>query len=325
MKTYDLTQRRPDTNGACFPTDRAGAGTPIRGKGYSIIEETISSVLATVVLAVVVSGLYPLLVWGLGQGLFNHKANGSLIVAADGKTVLGSELLGQNFGGKTYFNPRPSAAGAAGYDPTASGGTNLGPTSDKLVNGQHKKDAAGNAVNDPSNFDGIKDLVAAYRTANGLKETDAGARRRRDPLGQRAGPAHLRGQRALQLPRVARERGKSPDEVRQLMDKYTEGRDLGVFGEPRVNILLLNLALDGKLPSSQHNVDVQILPIPLCTGVTGGMAWPSFTPGYGQPLRWRNDRGRRAIRIAREASCRAAPELYPVSEMEGFIPEETRG
>ena len=214
-------------------TDRAGAGTPIPGKDYSLVEETISSVLATVVLGLVVSGLYPLLVWGLGQGLFNHKANGSLILAADGKTVLGSELLGQNFGGKTYFNPRPSAAGAAGYDPTASGGTNLGPTSDKLINGQHKKDAAGNAVNDPSNFDGIKDLVAAYRTANGLKDTDPVPADAVTRSGQRHGPAHLAWPTRCCNSRAWRASAASRrTEVRQkLVDKYTEGRDLGVFGE----------------------------------------------------------------------------------------------
>ena len=252
MKAYDLSQRRPNTNaGLLLQTDRAGAGTPVTpGKGYSIIEETISSVLATVVLAVVVSGLYPLLIWGLGQSLFNHKANGSLIVAADGKTVLGSELLGQNFGGKTYFNPRPSAAGAAGYDPTASSGTNLGPTSDKLVNGQHKKDAAGNVVTDPSNYDGIKDLVAAYRTANGMKETDPVPADAVTRSGSGLDPHISVANAALQLSRVARERKMDEAAVRQLIDKYTEGRDLGVFGEPRVNVLLLNLALDGKVPSS---------------------------------------------------------------------------
>ena len=251
MKTYDLTQRRPQTDsGLLIQTDRAGAGNPApTGKGYSLIEETISSILATVVLGVVVSGLYPLLIWGIGQGLFKHKADGSIIVAADGKTVLGSELLGQNFGGKTYFNPRPSAAGAAGYDPTASSGTNLGPTSDKLINGQHKKDAAGNAVNDPSNFDGIKDLVTAYRTANGLKETDAVPADAVTRSGSGLDPHISVANATLQLPRVARERKLDEAAVRQLMDKYTEGRDLGVFGEPRVNTLLLNLALDGKLPS----------------------------------------------------------------------------
>ena len=254
MNTYDLTPRRPDANaGLLLQTDRAGAGTPATtppGKGYSIVEETVRSVLATVVLAVVVSGLYPLLVWGLGQGLFPHQANGSLIMAADGKTVLGSELLGQNFGGKTYFNPRPSAAGAAGYDPTASGGTNLGPTSDKLVHGQHKKDAAGHAVNDPSNFDGITDLVAAYRTANGLKDTDAVPADAVTRSGSGLDPHVSVANAALQLPRVARERRMDETAVRQLVDRYTEGRDLGLLGEPRVNVLRLNLALDAKSPAS---------------------------------------------------------------------------
>ncbi len=251
MKTYDLTTKSPNSDkGNRTQTDRAGTGAPDHSKGYSIWQETLTSVLATVVLGLIVSGLYPLLVWGLGQGIFHHKANGSLIVAADGTTVLGSELLGQNFSGKQYFNPRPSAAGAAGYDPTASGGTNLGPTSDKLINGQHKKDAAGNAVNDPSNYDGIKDLVAAYRTANGLKETDPVPADAVTRSGSGLDPHISVANAQWQLPRVARERGKSADEVRQLMDKYTEGRDLGVFGEARVNTVLLNLALDGKLPSS---------------------------------------------------------------------------
>ena len=251
MNTYDLTSKRAAADkGVLVQTDRAGAGVPDEAKGYSLWQEILTSVLATVVLGLIVSGLYPLVVWGLGQGIFSHKANGSLVVAVDGKTVLGSELLGQNFSGKQYFNPRPSAAGAAGYDPTASGGTNLGPTSDKLINGQHKKDAAGNVVNDPSNFDGIKDLVAAYRTANGLKETDEVPADAVTRSGSGLDPAISVANAVLQLPRVARERGKSPDEVRQLMDKYTDGRDLGVLGEARVNTLLLNLALDGKLPSN---------------------------------------------------------------------------
>jgi K+-transporting ATPase ATPase C chain len=249
MKTYDLTQRRPQTDqGQLLYMNRAGDDRPISGKGYSIIQETISSILATVVLGIVVSGFYPLLMWGIGQGLFNHQANGSLIVAADGKTVLGSALLGQNFGGKQYFNPRPSAAGAAGYDPTASGGTNLGPTSDKLVNGQHKKDAAGKPVNDPSNYDGIKDLVPAYRSANGLKDTDAVPADAVTRSGSGLDPDISVDNALLQLPRVARERNLDEAAVRRLLDKYTTGRDLGVFGEARVNTLLLNLALDGKLP-----------------------------------------------------------------------------
>lgn len=215
------------------------------GKGYSLLAETTTSVLATVVLGVIVSGIYPLAVWGLGQGLFNHQANGSLVVASDGKTVLGSEIIGQNFGGKQYFNPRPSAAGATGYDPSASSGTNLGPTSDKFVNGQHKKDAAGAALNDPSNYDGIKDLVAAYRTANGLKETDAVPADAVTRSGSGMDPHISLANATLQIARVARERGKSEDEIRQAVAKYTEGG--GIFGSPRVNALLLNFALDGKL------------------------------------------------------------------------------
>ncbi len=226
---------------------RLETAPPSPGKDYSLLGETLTSVLATIVLGVVVSGLYPLAVWGLGQGLFNHQANGSLVLAADGKTVLGSALLGQNFSGKTYFNPRPSAAGAAGYDPTASSGTNLGPTSDKLVNGQHKKDAAGKDVADPGNYDGIKDLVTAYRAANGLPDTapvpaDAVTR-----SGSGLDPHISVANALLQLPRVERERGKASGELRPLLDRYTEGRDLGIFGEPRVNVLLLNLALDGKV------------------------------------------------------------------------------
>ena len=251
MNTYDLTQIRPNKNqGPAIRKDLAELSGPNPGKNPSLWDEIITSLLATIVLGLIVSGVYPLMVWGLGQGLFHHRANGSLIVAADGKTVLGSELLGQNFSGKQYFNPRPSAAGAAGYDPTASGGTNLGPTSDKLVNGQHKKDAAGQAVNDPSNYDGIKDLVAAYRAANGLKETDPVPADAVTRSGSGLDPHISVANARLQLSRVARERGRSADEISRLVDKYTEGRDLGLLGEPRVNTLMLNLALDGRLPSA---------------------------------------------------------------------------
>ena len=254
MKTYDLTERRPAKDPAIpVPPNRVVDGAPVPGKEPSILSETLTSILATIVLGLIVSGLYPLLVWGLGQGMFHHQANGSLVVAADGTTVLGSELLGQNFGGKQYFNPRPSAAGAAGYDATASSGTNLGPTSDKLINGQHKKDAAGKDVADPSNYDGIKDLVAAYRAANGLQETDAVPADAVTRSGSGLDPHISVPNAMLQLTRVARERGKSPEDIRQLVNRYTEGRDLGVFGEPRVNTLLLNLALDDKISSGSSH------------------------------------------------------------------------
>ena len=215
--------------------------------GYSFARELKNAVLATVVLGLIVSGLYPLIVLGLGQ-VFKHQANGSLLTAADGTTVLGSSLIGQNFPGKNYFNPRPSAAGAAGYDPTASGGTNLGPTSDKLINGQHKKDAAGKDVNDPTNFDGIKDLVAAYRAANGLKDTDPVPADAVTRSASGMDPSISVANALLQVPRVAAERKLDQAAVRALVDKHTRGRDLGIFGEPAVNTLTLNLDLDGKLP-----------------------------------------------------------------------------
>ncbi len=238
----------PATDSYALPGDEPLTVGQPTDPGYSLLGELKSAVLATVVLGVVVSGLYPVVVWGLGQAAFKHQANGSLVTAADGATVLGSALLGQNFSGKQYFNPRPSAAGAAGYDPTASGGTNLGPTSDKLINGQHKKDAAGKDVNDPSNFDGVKDLVAAYRTANGLKDADPvpadAVTRSASGLDPHISVANA----GLQIPRVAAERKLDPAAVRALVDKHTRGRDLGILGEPAVNTLTLNLELDGKLP-----------------------------------------------------------------------------
>src|SRR5579875_3255703 len=101
MQTYDLSKRRPNPeSGYLNAGTRAETPAANPDTGYSLTGETVRSLLATLVLGVVVSGVYPLVVWGLGQGLFHHQANGSLIVAADGKTVLGSELLGQNFGGK---------------------------------------------------------------------------------------------------------------------------------------------------------------------------------------------------------------------------------
>jgi K+-transporting ATPase ATPase C chain len=171
--------------------------------------------------------------------MFPRQAGGSLEIR-DGH-VIGSTRIGQGFAAPRYFHPRPSAAGA-GYDAGASGGTNLGPTSDKLIHGIHKKLA--NGRDDPGNFDGIADLVLAYRAENGLDPgtpipADA-VTRSASGLDPEISPANA----ALQAPRVARARGLAVESVRMLITRDTEPRQLGILGEPRVNVLELNLDLD---------------------------------------------------------------------------------
>jgi K+-transporting ATPase ATPase C chain len=181
------------------------------------------AILATVVLAVVCSGLYPLVVYGISQMLFPDKANGSLIVAPDG-TVRGSRLLGQAFSDPKYFHPRPSAAGN-GYDAANSSGSNLGPTSEKLKNA-------------------IKDRIADYRKENGLAETDVVPADAVTASGSGLDPEISLQNAEVQVARVAKTRGLSEDKVHELVQQNTDGRDLGVFGDPGVNVLRLNLALD---------------------------------------------------------------------------------
>lgn len=203
------------------------------------------SIIMTLVLLVIVSGIYPAVVTGIAQVAFKHQANGSLVTDAKGN-VIGSELLGQGFTKPQYFWPRPSAAGN-GWDPTQSGGTNLGPTSDKLINGVHKPNQK-NGQPDPSDFDGVKDLAAEYRTANNLPANalipvDA-VTRSASGLDPHITPENA----ALQAARVAKARGVPVDQVQALVSKFTQGRDLGFLGEPRVNVLMLNVELDKELP-----------------------------------------------------------------------------
>jgi K+-transporting ATPase ATPase C chain len=187
--------------------------------------ETRGAIMATLVLAVVCCGLYPLVVFGIGQALFRDKANGSLIIANDG-TVRGSKLIGQNFAAAKYFNSRPSAAGN-GYDAANSGGSNLGPTSQKLN-------------------DAIKDRIAAYRAENGLGENDSVPADAVTASGSGLDP-HISPHNAeLQIARVAKARGMSEEKLRELITQNTDGRDLGILGDPGVNVLALNLALDAQ-------------------------------------------------------------------------------
>jgi K+-transporting ATPase ATPase C chain len=181
------------------------------------------AVASTLVLAVVCCGLYPLIVFGISQALFRDKANGSLIIDREG-TVRGSKLLGQGFADPKYFHPRPSAAGN-GYDAASSGGSNLGPTSQKLN-------------------DAIKERIAAYRAENGLSESEPVPADAVTASGSGLDP-HITLQNAeLQIPRVAKARGMTEEKVRELIQQSTDPRDLGVLGDPGINVLQLNLALD---------------------------------------------------------------------------------
>ena len=208
-----------------------------------MLQQLRPAVMSVLVLTILTGLLFPAVVTGLAKVAFPRQANGSLI-EQDGK-IVGSELIGQNFAAPGYFHPRPSAAGS-GYDAGASSGTNLGPTSDKLINGIHKKLPDGK--DDPGNFDGMKDLAAAYRKENGLAdnaEVPADAvTRSASGLDPHITPANA----DLQVKRVAAARGLGEDRVRSLVAENTEGRQLGVLGEPRVNVLKLNLALDQAAP-----------------------------------------------------------------------------
>jgi len=189
-----------------------------------LINELRVSLVATLLLALILCAFYPLVVWMLAQGLFPGKANGSL-VESDGK-ILGSSLLGQNFTGPKYFHPRPSSAGS-GYDASASGGSNLGPLSKKLA-------------------DSVAKRVSAYRAENGLSREVLVPADAVTSSGSGLDP-HISPRNALlQAPRVARARGLSEETVLSAVRVHTEGRELGVFGEARVNVLELNLALDGR-------------------------------------------------------------------------------
>jgi len=184
--------------------------------------ELRTSLAAVASLAILLCGLYPLTVWVLAQGLFPAKANGSLIVREG--TVVGSSLIGQNFRSERYFHPRPSAAGQ-GYDALGSGGSNLGPLSKKL------------SVS-------VRGRIEAYRTENGLAEDAAvpadAVTASASGLDPHISPANA----LLQIPRVARARGMSETAVKRYVERFTTQRDLGLLGEPRVNVLLLNISLD---------------------------------------------------------------------------------
>jgi K+-transporting ATPase ATPase C chain len=196
-----------------------------------LFSELRSAVMVTLIFAVVCCGLYPLVVFGISQALFRDQANGSLIVDKDG-TVHGSKLLGQQFTADKYFQSRPSAAGI-GYDATSSGGSNLGPTSQKLN-------------------DAIAQHIADYRTQNGLATNAPVPADAVTASGSGLDPHISLRNAELQAPRVAKARNLSVEKVLALVRANTDPASLGFLGEPGVNVLKLNLALD-RLGSQTAN------------------------------------------------------------------------
>ena len=264
-----------------------------------ILIDIKNTIIATIVLGVICCGIYPVVVWGLGQALFNHQANGSLIMSKDGKTVLGSELIGQPFSSDKYFNTRTSSAGT-GYDASSSSGSNLGPTSKKLIDGDTKQTAVEQTGTDGKlikivagpdvvDYDGIKLRMLNYCEQNGIAYDLLQGGKTVDPktfkddkgnydqvklvtaFGDDNNPLTIKSSvlipadamtssasgldphispanAELQLPRVAKARNMDPAKVRELVAKYTDGAFLGIIGEPGVNVLKLNLALDEISP-----------------------------------------------------------------------------
>lgn len=192
------------------------------------MKNLISAVLMTVVTTILLGLIYPLAVTGLAQVIFPDRANGQLIRGSDG-TLIGSCLIGQPFSSPGYFRSRPSAAGATGYDAGISGGSNLGPTNQKLID-RIKADVEKLQAENPDRPVPV-DLVTS--SGSGL-----------DP---HISPAAAE----FQVPRVARERGMTEAEVRTMVAAHTQGRQFGFLGEPRVNVVELNLDLDRMQPMKQ--------------------------------------------------------------------------
>jgi K+-transporting ATPase ATPase C chain len=191
----------------------------------TLVQDFRAAVISMIFFTVLCGAAYPLLMTGFAQGVFPGKANGS-IVEVDGEPT-GSALVGQNFSGPEYFHPRPSGAGADGYDGGASSGSNLGPSSQALIDRVTESLAT---IREENNLPADAPIPVDAVTASG------------SGLDPHISPVYAE----LQVPRVARARGMSEADVRQLVRQHTDGATLGFMGEPRVNVLLLNLAIENR-------------------------------------------------------------------------------
>ncbi len=216
-----------------------GTTAPLNRPKESIFKIVVQATRATIVLALLTGIVFPMSITGIGQVIFPKQANGSIITNSAGQPI-GSSLIAQKFERAKYFHPRPSAAGS-GYAGEASGGTNLGPTSQKLFEGQ-PDDPKTKDVNE--SFDGVKQLADAYRKENNLQKdflvpVDAVTR-----SGSGLDPDISTENAAAQASRVASARKLPLQVIMDSVARCTEGRQLGFLGEPRVNVLMLNLELD---------------------------------------------------------------------------------
>ena len=204
-------------------TNGADAVVVAQSAGETTLSHLSTSVLYTIVTVVLLGIIYPLVVTLVGGLIFPHQANGSLV--EKNGTVVGSAIIGQLWTKPQYFQGRPSAAGKNGYDPTSTGGTNLAPTSKKLIDATKTTIASLEKANPHADGPPPIDLVTSSGSGVDPDISPAGA--------------------YWQIPRVAQARGLSRDTVKAFVDAHVRGRTIGILGEPRVNVLELNLALDG--------------------------------------------------------------------------------
>jgi K+-transporting ATPase ATPase C chain len=215
---------KPPANNSTANAPAPPSETSAALENESILSHVVTSIIYTIVSVVLLGIAYPLVITGIGMVVFPHQAGGSMIVQ-DGKPI-GSQIIGQLFTQPKYFQGRPSAAGKNGYDPTSTGGTNLAPTSKKLI-------------------DATKATIAALKKAN----PDAPGAPPMDLVtssGSGIDPDISPDGAYYQAPRVAKARKMSLEDVRALIAAHVEGRTFGILGEPRVNVLQLNRALDAK-------------------------------------------------------------------------------